>query len=61
MVRFLVRSPLCRLRWTPPSQPLGEEISRAVWPFVLAMLLALAIVTQRPALSTLLPALFGLA
>ena len=38
-----------------------EEISRAVWPFVLAMLVALAIVTQWPALSTVLPALFGLA
>ena len=37
-----------------------DEISRAVWPFVLAMLLALAIVTQWPALSTMLPALFGL-
>jgi C4-dicarboxylate transporter DctM subunit len=37
-----------------------DEISRAVWPFVLAMLLALFIVTQWPALSTFLPALFGL-
>jgi C4-dicarboxylate transporter, DctM subunit len=37
-----------------------DEISRAVWPFVLAMLLALAIITEWPALSTALPALFGL-
>jgi C4-dicarboxylate transporter DctM subunit len=37
-----------------------EEISRAVWPFVLAMLLALAVITEWPALSTFLPALFGL-
>jgi C4-dicarboxylate transporter, DctM subunit len=37
-----------------------DEISRAVWPFVLAMLLALAIITELPALSTGLPALFGL-
>ena len=37
-----------------------DEISRAVWPFVLAMLLSLFIVTQWPGLSTFLPALFGL-
>jgi C4-dicarboxylate transporter DctM subunit len=37
-----------------------DEISRAVWPFVLAMLLALAVITEWPALSTFLPALFGL-
>ena len=37
-----------------------DEISRAVWPFVLAMLLSLIIVTQWPGLSTYLPALFGL-
>jgi C4-dicarboxylate transporter DctM subunit len=37
-----------------------EEISRAVWPFVLAMLLALGIVVQWPALSTWLPGVFGL-
>ena len=37
-----------------------EEISRAVWPFVLAMLLALAVITEWPALSTFLPAVFGL-
>ncbi len=37
-----------------------DEISRAVWPFVLAMLLSLIIVTQWPGLSTFLPALFGL-
>lgn len=37
-----------------------DEISRAVWPFVPAMLLALFIVTQWPGLSTFLPALFGL-
>jgi C4-dicarboxylate transporter, DctM subunit len=37
-----------------------EEVSRAVWPFVLAMPLALGIVTQWPALSTVLPTLFGL-
>jgi C4-dicarboxylate transporter DctM subunit len=37
-----------------------EDISRAVWPFVLAMLLALAVITEWPALSTFLPALFGL-
>jgi C4-dicarboxylate transporter DctM subunit len=37
-----------------------DEISRAVWPFVLAMLLSLFIVTQWPRLSTFLPALFGL-
>lgn len=37
-----------------------DEISRAVWPFVLAMLLSLFIVTQWPGLSTYLPALFGL-
>jgi C4-dicarboxylate transporter, DctM subunit len=37
-----------------------EEISRAVWPFVLAMLLALGIVVQWPALSTWLPGIFGL-
>jgi C4-dicarboxylate transporter DctM subunit len=37
-----------------------EEISRAVWPFVLAILLALGIVVQWPALSTWLPGVFGL-
>jgi len=37
-----------------------DEISRAVWPFVLAMLLSLFIVAQWPGLSTFLPALFGL-
>ena len=37
-----------------------DEISRAVWPFVLAMLLALGVITEWPALSTALPALFGL-
>ena len=37
-----------------------EEISRAVWPFVLAMLLALGIVVQWPALSTWLPGIFRL-
>ena len=37
-----------------------DEISRAVWPFVLAMLLSLFIITQWPGLSTFLPALFGL-
>jgi C4-dicarboxylate transporter, DctM subunit len=37
-----------------------EEISRAVWPFVLAMLLALGIVVQWPGLSTWLPGFFGL-
>ena len=37
-----------------------EEISRAVWPFVLAMLVALSIVVQWPALSTWLPGIFGL-
>ncbi len=37
-----------------------DEISRAVWPFVLAMLLALAVITEWPVLSTFLPALFGL-
>lgn len=37
-----------------------DAIARAVWPFVLAMLLALAVVTEWPALSTALPALFGL-
>jgi len=37
-----------------------DEISRAVWPFVLAMLISLFIVTQWPGLSTFLPALFGL-
>jgi C4-dicarboxylate transporter DctM subunit len=37
-----------------------DEISRAVWPFVLAMLLALGIITEWPGLSTALPALFGL-
>jgi tripartite ATP-independent transporter DctM subunit len=37
-----------------------DEISRAVWPFVLAMLLSLFIVIQWPGLSTFLPALFGL-
>jgi C4-dicarboxylate transporter DctM subunit len=37
-----------------------DEVARAVWPFVLAMLLALGIVAQWPALSTALPALFGL-
>jgi tripartite ATP-independent transporter DctM subunit len=37
-----------------------DEISRAVWPFVLAMLLSLFIVAQWPGLSTFLPGLFGL-
>jgi len=37
-----------------------EEISRAIVPFILAMLLALGIVTAFPALSTFLPELFGL-
>jgi tripartite ATP-independent transporter DctM subunit len=37
-----------------------DEISRAVWPFVLAMLLSLFIVAQWPGLSTFLPALLGL-
>ena len=37
-----------------------DEISRAVWPFVLAMLLSLFIVAQWPGLSTFLPASFGL-
>ncbi len=37
-----------------------DEISRAVWPFVLAMQLSFFIVTQWPGLSTFLPALFGL-
>jgi len=37
-----------------------DEIARAVWPFVLAMLGALVIVTEWPALSTALPVLFGL-
>jgi C4-dicarboxylate transporter, DctM subunit len=37
-----------------------EEICRAVWPFVLAMLLALGIVVQWPSLSTWLPGMFGL-
>ncbi len=37
-----------------------DEIARAVWPFVLAMLGALVIVTEWPGLSTALPALFGL-
>ncbi|HET8579139.1 MAG TPA: TRAP transporter large permease [Methylomirabilota bacterium] len=37
-----------------------DEISRAVWPFVLAMLVALVVITEWPALSTFLPALFGL-
>jgi len=37
-----------------------EEISRAIVPFLLAMLLALGIVTAFPALSTFLPELFGL-
>jgi C4-dicarboxylate transporter, DctM subunit len=37
-----------------------DEVSRAVWPFVLAMLLALTIITESPTLSTFLPALFGL-
>ncbi len=37
-----------------------DEISRAVWPFVLAMLLALGVITEWPALSAFLPALFGL-
>lgn len=37
-----------------------DEISRAVWPFVLAMLLSLFIITQWPRLSMFLPSLFGL-
>jgi C4-dicarboxylate transporter, DctM subunit len=37
-----------------------EEISRAVWPFVLAMLVALGVVIQWPALSTWLPGIFRL-
>jgi C4-dicarboxylate transporter, DctM subunit len=37
-----------------------EQVSRAVWPFVLAMLAALVVVAGLPALSTWLPAALGL-
>jgi C4-dicarboxylate transporter DctM subunit len=37
-----------------------EEISRTVRPFVLAMLVALVVITQVPVLSTAVPAMFGL-
>jgi C4-dicarboxylate transporter, DctM subunit len=37
-----------------------EEVSRAVLPFVLIMIAALAIIIAFPALSTYLPALFKL-